>query len=185
MAAYPVMRTLILVTSAVFAASAGSPKPAVLDEISSLHECIAARFLDARAFGMSRVARIGPLGIREFHAENPAERDVLASLKQKGYNVVFFIAGRGVLDPDHLPHPDLQGPAFMLTRRDYPDASKLLTAARTALQQEHASDFQLDDNWTVSMRLLRATSNSCVACHAVSKVKLGDPLGVAIYAYRR
>jgi hypothetical protein len=185
MAAYSVMRTLILITFTVLAATAGSPKPDVPDEISRLHKCIAARFLDARAFGMSRVARINALGIREFHDENPAEREVLGSLKQKGYNVVFFIAGRGVLDPERLPRPDLQGPAFMLTRRDYPEVSKLLDPARTALRLQRESDFQLDDGWTVSMRLLHATSETCVACHAASKVKLGDSLGVAIYAYRR
>ena len=179
------MRTLALLTFTTLAFGAGSPKPAVPEEIPRLHECIAARFLDTGLFGMSRVARVGSLGVREFHAENPAERRVLEGLKEKGYNVVFFIAGRGVLDPVYLPRPELQGPAFMLTVKDYPQPSKLLAAARAALEHERESDYQLDDNWTVSMRLLRATKETCVACHAFAKVKLGDTLGVAIYAYRR
>jgi hypothetical protein len=184
MAAYSVMRILILVTSAVLAASAGSSKPAVPDEISRLHECIAARFLDTRAFGMSRIVPSRHRGLLNFRPESPREQDVVSSLREKGYTVVLYLAGRGVLDPARLLRPTVQGPAFITPSADYPQPANLLALAQNTLQNGRESDVVVD-GWTVSMRLLYATNQRCVACHASSKVKLGDPLGTAIYAYRR
>jgi hypothetical protein len=36
-----------------------------------------------------------------------------------------------------------------------------------------------------ALRPLRASNEGCVQCHIASGVKIGDPLGVLMYVYKR
>ena len=83
-------------------------------EISRLDECIQKRFLSTRSFGMSRVLPNQFHGIRTFQPENDTERALVSALKQKGYEVALYLAGRGTLTPSYdLRRSGLQGPAFI------------------------------------------------------------------------
>jgi hypothetical protein len=166
------------------------PGSATPEEIEQLHECIKLRFLDTRSFGMSRILPNRDRGIRVFHPENPAEQSVLSKLRLQGYEVGLYLAGRRIL----LERPAIdarrstvQGPAFMTPfyKDELPPPELLLADSRRALinfEKGEGYDIQ-KPGWMVAMRPLRATNESCVQCHG--SVKIGDPLGVALYVYRR
>src|SRR6266550_7688676 len=71
-------------------------------EISRLDECIQRRFLSTKTFGMSRVLPNQFHGLRVFQPENATERAIVSQLKQKGYEVAFYLAGRNTLTPGIL-----------------------------------------------------------------------------------
>jgi hypothetical protein len=192
------MRTPIFVSLAALAAILTGAAPARLDslrnpdadEISRLDECIQRRFLGMDTFGMSRVQYHG-IGI--FQPGNATEKAVVDRLQQKGYEVAFYLAGRGVLAKSAVP-PDrrsgIQGPVFITPHhREFPRPDTLLADGRQALaafQDGDGFDIQKAE-WTVDMRPLRASKGACVQCHTIrgGSVQLGDPLGVAMYVYRR
>src|SRR5882724_8398849 len=101
------MRTLMAVSFTALATiliAAGpsrldSPKNSGPEEISRLDECIQLRFLATKTFGMSRVLPRQFHGIRTFQPENAIERAVVSQLKQKGYEVAFYLAGRNTGTP--------------------------------------------------------------------------------------
>ena len=208
------MRTLMAVsftalTTILIAAGPSrldSPKNFEPPEISRLDECIQVRFLATKTFGMSRVLPRGFHGIRMFQPENSTERAVVSQLKQKGYEVAFYLAGRNTLTPsaapDILRRSLVQGPAYItpLHEEQLPNAAALLADSRDALISfETSGGYDIRKaGWTVAMRPLRASNETCVQCHIVgpgsagsqllgvpSQLKIGDPLGVAMYVYRQ
>lgn len=185
------MRTLIAVSLAFLTL----PHPAP-DELVQLDDCIHKRFLDRTSFGMSRILPRQYHGVRMFQPENATEGEVVDRLQQKGYQVALFLAGRNVQFPISGLAPvryRVQGPAY-ITRipkpEELPSAETLLAdsrAALTAFESSDGYDIRKGD-WTVSLRPLRASNATCVQCHngpAASNVKIGDPLGVAMYVYKR
>jgi hypothetical protein len=187
------MRTTIFVLLAALAAvlMARNPDP---DEISRLDECIQRRFLGIDTFGMRRVLPMEYHGVRVFQPANPTERVVVDRLEQQHYEAAFYLAGRGVLTeaPSLLGRrAGIQGPAFITPRHgEFPQPDTLLADARRALvsfQDSEGYDVQ-KAAWTVALRPLRASKAACVQCHTMAGavgLQIGDPLGVAIYVYRR
>lgn len=189
------MRTLILISLAAHLTLPENPEPS---GINQLDQCIQKRFLDRTAFGMSRIATLDYHGARKFRAENAAEQAVVNQLEQKGYQVALYLAGRNVIaiaPPDSVLAPyryGIQGPAYIThleNPKELPLPNTLLGESRTALaafQTAERYDLQNGD-WNVALRPLRAANEACVQCHIASgaKVKIGDPLGVVMYVYKR
>lgn len=182
------MRTITLALLAVLTGS--EPVP-----ITRLDECIQTRFLDTGRFGMKRILPMEYHGIRTFEPENAAEKAVVAQLAVEKYDVAFYLAGRGILSAPPLIDPRrtrMQGPAFITRQRveQFPQPDALLTASREALaafDEGRSQDIRLP-GWTVVARPIRASKENCVRCHSASSgqtLKIGDPLGVAVYVYRR
>src|SRR5437868_10941801 len=83
-------------------------------EISQLDECIQKRFLSTRTFGMSRVLPNQFHGVRVFQPEDDTERALVSELKQKGFEVAFYLAGRNTLSPSlDVRRSRVQGPAYI------------------------------------------------------------------------
>ena len=188
------MRPTIFVSLTALAAVllARNPDP---DEISRLDECIQRRFLGIDTFGMRRVLPMEYHGVRVFQPANPTERAVVDRLEQQHYEVVFYLAGRGVLTTTAPPllgrRAGIQGPAFITPPHgEFPQPDTLLADARRALvsfQDSGGFDVQ-KAGWTVAMRPLRASKGACLQCHTMAGaagLQIGDPLGVAIYVYRQ
>ncbi|HTM51091.1 MAG TPA: hypothetical protein VL285_20485 [Bryobacteraceae bacterium] len=186
---------LLFLASLTAAAAILPPALSVPPEIDRLDQCIQNRFLDARAFGMRRILPMQYHGIRLFQPENEAERAVVGSLRAGGYEVALYLVGRQALQaagPSVDPRRAVaQGPALItaLPEGTLPGARALLDAGRRALIAfEKGDGYTLHENgWTIALRPLRASGESCVRCHAAagSDVKIGDPLGAALYVYRR
>lgn len=189
------MRTLISISLAAYLTLPVNTPP---DEINRLDDCIQKRFVARTAFGMERVARLDFHGIRLFRPENATEQSVVGALEQKGYQVALYLAGRNV---NATPPPwrelaayrySVQGPAYIThfsDLKDAPLAASLLEDSRKALKAFETGDgydVQKGD-WTVALRPLRASSTACVQCHNAfgANVKMGDPIGVVLYAYKR
>ena len=145
---------------------------------------------------MRRILPFGYHGIQLFQPENKTEQSVVSKLADSGYQVVLYLAGRNVMDPvGEGVNPRryrVQGPAFITPGQiaQYPGPDDLLDDSRRALTsfQTGAGNYSIrKGDWTVAMRALRATNESCVECHAGNggaRVDIGDPLGVALYVYR-
>jgi hypothetical protein len=139
----------------------------------------------------------GSHGVRQFRPENPAEQAVVNQLEQKGYEVALYLAGRNVMAAaPSAPmvafyRHGVQGPAYITRLRnpgELPRQEALLEESRSALasfQTGQGYEIQRGE-WTVAMRPLRATNETCVRCHNVAgaNVKMNGVLGVAMYVYR-
>src|SRR5258706_9356591 len=139
------------------------PRNSTPAEILQLHECIKARFLDTRSFGMRRILPQQFHGIRDFKPENPAEASVISKLEQKGYDVAFYLAGRKILvEPTPLDARrfSVQGPAFMTgwRKEEFPAPESLLADSRRALIAfETGEGYDIGQpGWTGAPRALRA-----------------------------
>ena len=174
-------------------------------EIARLDTCIQARFLDRTTFGMRRILPNMYHGIRIFRPENDTEQSVVDRLQQKGYQVALYLVGRNALAAlssrvGGAPRAGVQGPAFItpVHRGEFPEPESLLADGRRALlsfQKSEGYDIR-KDGWTVAMRPVRASRQACVQCHTsgiasfgsaggAAALRMGDPLGVALYVYRR
>ena len=177
------------------------------NEINELDRCVRKRFQDRANFGMGRM---GPRkqphrDVRSFSSENPAEQAVIDGLRAKGYEVMVYLAGRKIMQtppvsPSSRRRYGVQGPALITNKSmpsQPPSKTWLLAESRTALESFQTGDGYILKRgaWTVAMRPLRATTSGCVTCHtsgiaagsegAKDKLAVGDPIGVAIYAYRQ
>jgi len=189
-------------------------RPANSDDLHALDECIQQRFLDIGPFGMSRVLPQAAHDVRQFRPKSGKEREAVAKLEQVGYEVAFYLGGRGILDRSTPVLPSassglsnpwmfgvmgsrqaVQGPAFITQlahAADLPEPRALLQDARAALTSFDKLDGAETrvNGWNVWMRPLRATTNACVACHTNGAggqnpgLKIGDALGVALYVSR-
>jgi hypothetical protein len=200
-------------------------------ELAALDQVVQARFavIPEKDFGVSRIGKRHEV----FVPQTAQEKSVVAALKRRGYEVVFYVAGRGYLKDQRArlgPH-FLQGPIFItrppqvakVTPYTYmplmperytkapsatplpglpgggPIVSPLKAPAQEAFwkfETSDGTDFQAG-KWNIVARPVRASSQTCVDCHNsrqmgrgwpfgnAEELKLGDTLGVAMYAYRR
>jgi hypothetical protein len=191
------MRIAIFLSFTVLAAAAPLTIPkAVPNVIARLDECIQIRFLDRKAFGMSRIA-VPYHGMRVFRPENPAEMTVVDQLRQKGIEAAVYLVGQQALSPQPsfvsfpAPRTRLQGPASitLLAGTRLPDEEALFSDGKAALASigQGAGSQTKKGEWSIAVRPLRASNQTCVQCHTTvsGAPKIGDALGVAMYVYRQ
>jgi hypothetical protein len=181
-----------------------------IDLIVALDGCIQHRFEDIdKNFGVRRIIKEGETPHR-FKPENAKEFDVVRQLEKYQVRVALYLAGRSVLGP----RPDeaessrrlrrtINGPVFV-TPKDgqdsvLPKPSTLWDQAQKAMvsfQTSDTYDFNLE-GWRFTARPVRAIE-SCLQCHRSdvpsrfattvvrqpTLLKVGDPLGVILYAYK-
>ena len=193
----------------VFASEQEHPDPDI-DLIYALDGCIQHRFEDIdKNFGIRRIIKEGETPHR-FKPENAKEFDVVRQLEKYQVKVALYLAGRRVLGskPDEAESSrrssrKINGPVF-ITGKDSQDAglpkpSALWDQAQRAMvsfQTSDTYDFNLE-GWRFTARPVRAIE-SCLQCHrsdipsrfATTEarppklLRVGDPLGVMLYAYK-
>lgn len=182
-------QALVIVLAAVTAVAAEPRFPAAL--VDALDAAVQRRLADpaAKRFGITRV---GDRHRAEFTPETPAEERLVTDLKAGGWNVSVYLAGRGLLVTDRRPSA-VQGPV-VVTSGDAPPGYAMQYEARTAfrlLAVRETHEFSVG-RWSVVARPVRASAERCVTCHNRSsgsfglddaEVKMGDLLGVALYAF--
>jgi hypothetical protein len=183
------------------------------DLISALDDCIQQRFLDVdQGFGFRRLVRSGETPHR-FKPENAKELSIVGYLSKVKLNVVLYLAGRNLLRPGADAAEAgagelgklIKGPVF-ITGNDVrvsgpPTVSELSEQSRKAMQNFQKSDrydFTIRE-WKIIARPVRASEASCLKCHHYDetgtlpqakveeesrRLKIGDALGVVVYAYR-
>jgi hypothetical protein len=195
-------KTILFLASTLSAIlSAAAPptsKTAEPIEISKLNDCIQTRFvIRSPFFGLSRIGPPQFHGVGMFQPEIPAEVDVVRQLWRKGFEVAVYLVGRQALDERATATPSffarrsgLQGPANITLRPDtrLPAAEALFSEGRSALASnlEDQGYNAKNGDWTLALRPLRASNQTCIQCHTAVDFapKLGDPLGVVMYVYR-
>ena len=196
----PLLTLSATLTAILSAATPPVIKAAEPVEITRLNECIQVRFLDRRSFGMARVAPVRRHGnLRTFVPENPTERALVEQMSGKELEVAVFLVGRQALpeSASGIGRAGPQGPASVTWNPDaaLPEAAVLLSAGKKALKtigEGKGYDIRSGE-WTVAMRPLRASNEGCLGCHiygaaasnGLAAPKLGEPLGVVMYVYRR
>jgi hypothetical protein len=193
------MQLRATVTVGVFVSLAATTVVPVVhadDPIAALNRSIQERFREIdKLFGLRRIVVIGDTP-HQFKPENAAELAAVQGLKDAGFRVALYVAGRRVLDrepdlttkePFALNRRVIFGPV-VVTDRDYaqrlPQAVDLIEESRIAfrtLVKSDRYDFRLADR-DFSARAIRATSLECLSCHRGRQ--LGEPLGVLLYAYQ-
>lgn len=192
------------------------PQPHPLD---ALDREVQKRFHEVIGFGMARIATE-----RRFRPESVEERAAVRELKRAGYEVGLYLAGRAILDdaPERprqaktrfgsgMTGQAFSGPIFVGPGvRRLPTAASLWDGTRRALESFEAGAGRHEfvaGRWQVEARPVRASSESCLRCHATdyrqvygvtqtgvrfsktepkgNALRVGDPLGVLIYAYRK
>jgi hypothetical protein len=150
---------------------------------------------------------------RDFQPESPVEKDVIDALEKQQTQVGFYVIGNVItsLPPSDVTLESfraLKGPAAM-TRgtprpRWYPPSRKtaavdpnalpdweaIYPLASTAMKtfQNGGQGFETTfGNWNIAARPVIASQQRCVTCHNSMDlpVKLNDPIGGVLYAYRR
>lgn len=177
--------------------------------ILALNDCIQERFKDVdQTFGYRRIVRIGETAHR-FTPENAKEIKIVDELKKVGLKSALYLAGRRSVDTyfkltdlkrDHV----IKGPGLITAddkqKKSLPKASELFEHSRKAMaafEKSNSYDFTLA-GWKFTALAVRASDQSCLMCHkhdnyipygtAVNnqmppELKVGDVLGVVIYAY--
>ncbi|MEZ5352499.1 MAG: hypothetical protein R2762_07665 [Bryobacteraceae bacterium] len=181
-----------------------------------LHSAILKRFGEFQTFGMSRIVTPASLGahfnptigaVRDLTPETEQEKRLIESLEGAGYQVVFYLAGRRILDetPETQNYRALKGPAILTAGTPRPMGPFTILVRPTSTNENAAIDWrsiypvvragmrELDagkappptmlDSWMVSTKPVRAFKQECTRCHPGSSA--GDLLGAAVYVYRR
>src|SRR5262249_52776181 len=100
-----------------------------------------------------------------------------------------YLVGRGALTVPRMIDPGrtrLQGPAFITPARQQPEQHVLLSEGRqtlAAFEKGETHETRIP-GWRVMTRPIRASKENCVQCHSAATgeaLKIGDPLGAAIY----
>lgn len=182
--------------------------------MKDLHTQLLRRFSAMDRFGIRRMITF-PYHLQHFAAENDDERNAIAALEKEGLSVSFFLAGRGVLtarsedlkdDPTmkfYLRKPIIN-PVMMTKYAKYenlPKPAALLDETRKAMNAfEKGSELHSFSigKWQIAAMPVRATQDACLKCHNVrhelvngqvkqtgNGLKLSDPLGAVLYAYKR
>jgi hypothetical protein len=151
--------------------------------------------------------------LSDFLAETAAERAVVDALEEHQTQVGCYVFGSAVDNsaPSDLNYRALKGPAAMTpgTPRPlwYPPAAKTAAVDPNALPdwnaiyplagkamrsfQDGGQGFEnAVGNWNIAARPVIASQQRCVTCHnspAIGRhtIKLNDPIGGVLYAYRR
>ena len=179
--------------------------------IAELHAVMQNRFKEIdKGFGYRRLVTVGD-SPHSFKPENREESDAVEALKRSSLEVTLYLSGRRVLGakPEgdmwkHYAKNMIKGPLAIVGERKDEDAfdrSELWTQSRkamTAFKKSNQYDFSIGD-WKFSARPVRAFDQSCLKCHTTGSadylgliterkpepLKVGDPLGVMLYGYRR
>ena len=191
------MQALKIVITAVpfvcaIVVSADTSRPE-LRAIAELNDCIQQRFLDVdKFFGFRRIVKPDDTPHR-FRPENVREMDAVRVLAEARLDVVLYLAGRRVLKPrtEGMERWAPKGPVRIANgsggTSEPPAASGLWDDARDALiafSSNTSYEFREPiGEWKMVARPIRASGEVCLECHA--PVRLGDPIGVVIYGYRR
>jgi hypothetical protein len=187
------IKTVIAVLPLVcaLAVSADTSRPE-LRGIAKLNDCIQQRFMDVdKSFGFRRIIRPDDTPHR-FRPENVCEMDAVQALEKAQLDVVLYLAGRRVLKPrtEGMERWAPKGPVRISSGNGGasgpPAGSALWDAARDALiafgsNTSHAFNAPIG-GWKMIARPIRASGAVCVECHA--PLRVGDPIGVVLYAYR-
>jgi hypothetical protein len=111
-------------------------------------------------------------------------------MRLKEYTVEQTEANGNFMSPTPTPPPDSLPERHRLYDAGYELFDKM---AQLPDMQQIGSNVQLESNpWKITAVPIRASSQACVKCHnshnlsgEKGEVKLGDALGIAMYAYRR
>lgn len=182
------------------------------DLISNLDECIQKRFLDVdQGFGFRRIIRSGDTPHR-FKPENAKELSIVGYLSKVKLDVILYLGGRSLLEPrtdatdvNYSTARLIKGPVFITDNNQpsagSPTALELLAHGQKAMrsfQNSDTYDFMIRE-WRIIARPVRASDASCLKCHHSAevgiipevksgeesrKLKIGDPLGILLYAYQ-
>ena len=181
---------------------ARDPDQAVRRLIHALDERIQERFrkTDER-FGITRVVRLDD-SPHTFRPEHVGETAAVENLKRAGLDVVLYVAGRRVLSeqpdaswPQAAQWRLVKGPVMVAARpqdvAQAPAPIEMWDVSRRAMQAFAVTDAYdaRHDAWTIIARPVRASDLTCLTCHPRKNepgaLRIGDPLGAVLYAYRR
>jgi hypothetical protein len=178
-------------------------RDALVDELDAY---VQRRFLDIdHGFGIRRIGGMGTAHV--FQAENAEERSLTSRLKASGADLRMYLASLGAFgdepssaDLHSYPRLGIRGPVWVTERKRRPafDRRPLWQIAKRTLAEPSGATVTRHDEWVVSARVVRASDDSCVACHTtrapmvsegplaerVRQTRIGDPLGVVIYVYK-
>ena len=175
--------------------------------ILAFDACVQERFDDVdRGLGFTRIVKPDAMSHR-FKPENLREDAAVRDLERERLQVVLYLAGRRVLQPDvpaALKARLIKGPVEITRSAEdtepAPAPLDLQADSRRAMlsfANGEGYDFTVAD-WTFIARPVRASTASCLECHAAdgtafrmptqsvppSSLRVGDPLGVVLYGYR-
>jgi hypothetical protein len=182
--------------------------------IAELHNLMQKRFKDTdRGFGYRRIATVGD-SPHSFRPENKEETHAIEQLKRASLEVTLYLSGRRVLGakPEgdvwkRFAKNLIKGPLHIAGEQegeDLFDRAELWHQGRRAMlafKRSNHYEFSIGD-WKFSARPVRAIDQSCLKCHTQGSanyldlltergerknesLKVGDPLGVILYGYRR
>jgi hypothetical protein len=182
--------------------------------IAELHNLMQKRFKDtAKGFGYRRIATVGD-SPHSFRPENEEEMRAIEQLRKASLEVTLYLSGRRVLGarPEgdlwkRFAKNRIKGPLHIAGEQaseDLFDRAELWHQSRKAMaafKRSNHYDFSIGD-WKFSARPVRALDQSCLKCHRQESanyldlltarserknesLKVGDPLGVILYGYRR
>jgi hypothetical protein len=183
------MAAALLVSAGVVSADTARPE---LRAIAELNDCIQQRFMDVdKLFGFRRIVRPDETP-HTFRPENVREMDAVQLLEKAQLDVVLYLAGRRVLKPrtEGMERWAPKGPVRISSgngrESEPPAGAALWDDARDALiafSGNTSYEFGAPiGGWKMIARPIRASGEVCVGCHA--PLRVGDPIGVVIYAYR-
>jgi hypothetical protein len=149
---------------------------------------------------------------RDFQPESPVEKEVIDALEKQQTQVGFYVIGNVITslppsDVTLVSFRALKGPAAMtrgtLRPTWYPPSRKTVAGDPNALPdweaiyplaskamktfQDGGQGFETTfGNWNIAARPVIASQQRCVTCHNSMdlQVKLNDPIGGVLYAYR-
>jgi hypothetical protein len=162
--------------------------------IGSLDACVQERFRNVdNLFGFRCIVRPGETAHR-FRPENMRELEDVRELQRANLQVVLYLAARQVLrsipDPLLASHV-IKGPALVtpdqLQVSDAPAPLQLWDESRLALQSFDRGESHrfTVGGWTFVARPVRASDQSCLNCHRADALRLGDPIGAALYGFKK
>lgn len=178
--------------------------------VSELNDRVQERFKDIdNTFGYRRIIRVGDTPHR-FKPENAKELKIVDELNKARLKVALYLASRSVIKINpHIarlrPGQFIKGPGLITAdnnqRNSLPEALEIFEQSRNAMaafEKSDSYDFTLG-GWKFTARPVRASDQSCLMCHKSDdwvslvgsanadqkpeQLKIGDVLGVVIYAY--
>jgi hypothetical protein len=179
--------------------------------IDALDRAVQERFADVNdgRFGITRVTHPSPEAPRRFEPNSAEERRLIRDLRAAGRDVVLIVVGHTARTIRPLGNAATQryaqryyadtGPAFrtelmpIALRRAAPrvkppteeELGAQVTAAFAAFRSTSTYKFRSGE-WSITARPIRASRAQCLSCHLAPAtepaLKIGDPLGIALYA---
>ena len=184
-----VIGVLPLVSAIVVSADTSRPE---LRAIAELNDTIQLRFMTIdKFFGFTRMAKPDSTPPHQFLPENVRETEAVRTLENAKMDVVLYLAGRRVLKA-RTPENEWfrpKGPLRIANASGQsispPPGIDLWEDSREALLAFSANtsyEFPTRNGWNMIARPVRAAGEQCLKCH--TPLRVGDPIGVVIYAYR-